>query len=49
MGLCQWLQARGHRGQHDLGEGGEKGYAGNLLCSVLGAGKQFSEEQLYFQ
>lgn len=34
MGLCQWLQARGHRRQHDWGEGGEKGHARILLlCS----------------
>ena len=31
MGHCQWLQAKGHRRQHDWGEGGEKGHAGILL------------------
>lgn len=46
MGLCQWLQARGHRGQHDSGEGGEKGHAGIFLCSVLGAERHFLAEQL---
>lgn len=33
MGLCQWLQARGHRRQHDMGEWGEKVSGLFLLCS----------------
>lgn len=49
MGFSQWLQARRHREQHDLGERAEKGPAGIFLCSALGARRHFSDKQLYFQ